>query len=251
MPEGARYIILGRGRWSGVVRKALESEERSVEILGDARRDSAEGPVEYTLRLKNSLAASGAGIAWMCVPPGPHVPAMIVAAIEAGLDVIAESPWMCPPDVTANLAKIAAGKNRLVGVHFEYCLLDEVEAWHQEFDSGRGMIFGGRFILSRENRQGIPPLADLGCHLAAIREYAAPDSSVGEIHCDYAAADERKVWLEKNGEAVASIDFTANRQPIIQRYLRKFEASRESLDFPFDLAFAEKVSAQISRLAPF
>ncbi|HTV58751.1 MAG TPA: hypothetical protein VMJ93_07750 [Verrucomicrobiae bacterium] len=248
MPEVPRYAILGRGRWSGVVQKALESEGRAVEILGGARRRPGESDSVYSSRLAESLAAPRASIAWICVPPGPHVSLMILAALRVGLDVIAESPWLCPPDVTRDLRKISAENNRLVGVHFEYCLLDEVESWRGDFGAGRGFTFGGRFVLGRANKQGIPPLADLGCHLAAIREYAVPESSLGPLHCGYDARDERAVWLEKNGARFASIDFTANRQPIIQRYARKFEDSLRTCDFPFSLDFAEKISRQVSAL---
>lgn len=248
MPEAPRYAILGRGRWSGVVRKALESDGRIVEILGDTRRRPAESDSGYSSRLTQSLAAARASIAWVCLPPGPHVPALILAALAAGLHVIAESPWLCPPDVTRRLRAISAENNRLVGVHFEYCLLDEVESWRGKFGPGGGFGFGGRFVLGRANKHGIPALADLGCHLAAIREYAVPESSLGHLHCDYDARDERAVWLEKNGARFASIDFTANHQPIIQRYARKFEGSLPTRDFPFGLAFAEKVSGQVSAL---
>jgi hypothetical protein len=248
MPEAPRYAILGRGRWSGVVRKALESESRDVEILGDTRRRPHESDPEYSSRLMESLSAARASIAWICVPPGPHVPALIFAALAAGLDVIAESPWLCPPDITRRFLEIAVQNNLLVGVHFEYCLLDEVESWRREFGAGRGLTFGGRFVLGRANKQGIPALAHLGCHLAAIREYSVPESGLGPLRCDYDARDERAVWLEKNGSRFASIDFTANHQPIIQRYARKFEDSLRTRDFPFGLAFAEKVSRQISAL---
>jgi hypothetical protein len=250
MPDAPRYVILGRGRWSGVVRKALESEGRSVEIFGETRRRAGESDAQYSTRLADSLGSSGARIAWVCVPPGSHVSAILRAALEAGLDAISESPWLCPLADARELQKIASGKSRLVAVHFEYCLLDEVESWRQNFRGGRGVTFGGRFSLSRANRHDIPALADLGCHLAAIRQYAVPDSQLGEIDCRYGARDQRQVWLEESGKRIAFIDFTSNHQPIIQRYFRKFEDSLGSTQFPFSLEFAQAVSEQISALSP-
>jgi predicted dehydrogenase len=250
MPDAPRYVILGRGRWSGVIRKALESEGRAVEIFGETRRRTGESDDKYSARLANSLFHSRAQIAWICVPPGSHVPAILRAAIETGLDVISESPWLCSAAETQKLQKIAREKIRLIGVHFEYCLLDEVQSWRRTFRGGRGMTFGGRFSLSRSNRHSIPALADLGCHLAAIRQYAVPDSQLGEIDCRYGSRDQRQVWLDENGKRAALIDFTANHQPIIQRYFRKFEDSLASREFPFSLEFAQAVSEQISSLSP-
>jgi len=251
MPDLPRYVVLGRGRWAGVVHKALEGERRSAAAFTGTRRLDSESDSAYAARLKNSLAASGAGIAWLCVPPGPHVSLMILAALDAGLDVIAESPWLCSPEISHGLAAAAAANRRLVGVHFEYCLLDEVESWRRDYHSSPGLVFGGRFVLSRPNRRSIPPLSDLGPHLAAVREYAVPAAALGELDCRYAApgADSRQVWLDRAASRLASIDFTSNRQPIVQRFFQNFEAARSSRDFPFDLAFADRVSARVSALA--
>jgi hypothetical protein len=41
---------------------------------------------------------------------------------------------------------------------------------------------------------------------------------------------------------VAFIDLLANKEPIIQRFIAKLEASLEGADFPLDLEFALKVS---------
>jgi hypothetical protein len=125
-----------------------------------------------------------------------------------------------------------------------------VKSWRETFSGGRGTTFGGRFSLSRSNRHAMPALADLGCHLAAIRQYAVPDSRFGEIDCRYGSRDQRQVWLEENGKRAAFIDFTSNRQPIIQRYFRMFEDSVSSRQFPFSLEFALAVSGQISSLSP-
>lgn len=250
MPDAPRYIILGRGRWSGVVQKALESEGRSVQVFSETRRRDGESDAQYSARLADFLAKSRARIAWVCVPPGPHVPAILRAALDAGLDAISESPWLCSADDTQALQRMASEKNRLVGVHFEYCLLDEVDFWRLSLHGGRGLTFGGRFSLSRANRHSIPALADLGCHLAAIRQYAVPESLLGEIDCRYGSRDQRQVWLDENGKRAAFIDFTSNRQPIIQRYFLKFEDSLASRAFPFDLNFAQAVSEQVSSLSP-
>lgn len=250
MPDAPRYLLLGRGRWSRVVQTALESEGRSVQIFGGTRRLPGESDPQYSSRLTGSLSRQSAQILWNCVPPGTHVPLILRAALDAGFHVISESPWLSPAAATRELLKLSLQKKLLVGVHFEYCLLDEVESWRQDLRLGRGATFGGRFSLSRVNRHAIPALADLGCHLAAIRQYAVPQSQLGELDCRYGARDQRQVWLDDGGKRASFIDFTANRQPIIQRYFRKFEDSLASRNFPFGLEFAQAVFEQVSALSP-
>lgn len=83
---------------------------------------------------------------------------------------------------------------------------------------------------------------NLGSHLLAVRAYAALESVVQEIRCGYEQPDERCVWLEKRNTRVAFIDLLANKEPIIQRFIAKVEASLEGADFPLDLEFAVRVA---------
>jgi hypothetical protein len=188
------------------------------------------------------MSASGAQIAWLCVLPGPHVSLMIDAALDAGLHVVAEKPWQVSQRLTASLKERAKSLQRLIAVHFEYCLLEEVARWRREFCPGAGLRFGGRFFLSRADHTGMPAMDNLGSHLLAIRAYAAPQSAVQEIRCGYEQPDERCVWLERRNTRAAFIDLLAYKEPIIQRFIAKVEASLEGVDFPLDLEFALQVS---------
>lgn len=234
MSEGWAYAVLGRGRWARRMREILAAEGRRVECIEETRRDAAE--------LTEALRASGAQVAWLCVTPGSHAGAMMRAAINAGMHAVAEKPWLCLRDETESLAALAEKKQLRLGVHFQYCLLDEVRAWRERFYDARGLRFGGRFTVSRGDRLGIPALENLGSHLAAIRRYAAPESQISELLCSYEAADERRVWIESE-----SVDFAENRQPIIQRFIRGFEAAIEGAEFPFDLAFASAVAEDLAK----
>src|ERR1700685_979760 len=169
MAERFSYAILGRGAWAGKIQSILDAEQRPVTFLAHTRRNASESDAAYTGRLTSSLRASGAQIAWLCVPPGPHVAFMMTAAIAARMHVIAEKPWLCSQGETEFLAG-SAEKNRIkLGGDFEYCLLDEIEAWRERFQGPRGLRFGGRFVVSRPDRLGLPAVVNLGCHLLAIR----------------------------------------------------------------------------------
>ena len=226
----------------------LIAEGRGVTSVPETRQSSAESDTAYTSRLAEAVRASGAQIAWLCVLPGRHVPLMVEAALDAGLHVVVEKPWQSSRLVTESLTAKAKSLRRLIAVHFEYCLLEEVERWRRDFNSVAGLRFGGRFFLSRPDHTGMSALDNLGSHLFAIRAYAAPNSTVQEIRCGYEQPDERCVWLERRNTRAVFIDLLANKEPIIQRFIAKVEASLEGEDFPFGLEFALRVANEARAL---
>jgi len=226
----------------------LVGERRQALQIEDARRRAGESDADYKSRLSESFRAAGAQIAWLCVPPGAHVPLMLEAAMDAGLHAVVEKPWLCSRQQSEPLLAAARARHLVVGVHFEYCLLDAVEAWRRDFREGVDLRFGGHFTLSRSQRLPISPLDDLGSHLLSIRAYAVPQSDLSEIRCGYDLADERRVWLESSGRQVASIDFLENREPIIQRFVSRFEEALGGAEFPFDLDFALRVAEDVRAL---
>ena len=248
MLEGPSYLILGRGRWAGRMQNILVTENRRVTSIPEARRASGETDAAYRSRLAEAIRASDAQIAWLCVLPGPHLPIMIEAALDAGLHVVAEKPWQGSQRDTTLLAARAKSLHRLIAVHFEYCLLEELERWRKDFHPGTGLRFGGHFFLKRPDHTRMPAMDNLGSHLLAIREYGVPQSAVQEIRCGYEQPDERSVWLERRNTRVAFIDLLANKEPIIQRFIAKVEASLDGADFPLDLEFALRVSEEAEAL---
>ena len=248
MAEVPAYVILGRGRWASRMHGILTSEGRSVSLIPETRRTSGEMDDGYRSRLASAMTASKAQIAWLCVLPGPHVPFLIDAALDASLHVVVEKPWQVPPRITASLIARAKQIRRLIAVHFEYCMLEEVERWRRDFHPGSGLRFGGHFFLNRPDHTGMPAMDNLGSHLLAIRAYAAPKSAVQEIRCGYEQPDERCVWLEKRNSRAAFLDLLANKEPIIQRFVSKVEASLDGADFPFDLDFARRIANETAAL---
>jgi hypothetical protein len=242
MGDAPSYVILGRGRWAARMHNILAAENRRVSSIPVTRQATDQTDGTYRSCLSEAMTASGARIAWLCVPPGPHVPLMIEAALDAGLHHVVEKPWRGTRRVTTTLVARAKSLHRLIAVHFEYCLLEEVERWRRDFHPGTGLRFGGHFFLSRPDHTGMSAVDNLGSHLLAIRAYAAPKSSLQEIRCGYEQPDERCVWLEKRNTRVAFIDLLANKEPIIQRFIAKVEASLAGADFPLDLEFALRVA---------
>jgi Oxidoreductase family, NAD-binding Rossmann fold len=226
------------------MRTILAAHGRHVSPVEDCRRRPDEDREHYRDRLRDALAATHSEVAWICLPPGEHVLDVCIAAFQAGLHVVAEKPWPYDADVNVSLADLAQRHDeRIVGVHFEFCLLDSVAAWRQDPPLG---TFNGRFDAPGPDRLGVPALENLGCHLLAIREHAVPDAPIGEIDCGYERERARAVWIDDPEGDRAHLDFTHNDEPIIQRYVDAFEAARDTGRFDFGLDFATRVAKAIA-----
>lgn len=230
------------------MRSILAREYRRVTDIRETRRVAGECEAAYRTRLAEAMNLSGANIAWLAVLPGPHIPLMIESALDAGLHVVAEKPWQSSRLMTESLAAKAKSLGRLIAVHFEYCLLEEVERWRRDFQPGKGLRFGGRFFLNRTDHTGMSAKENLGSHLLAIRAYAVPKSALKEIRCGYEQPDQRLVWLRKRNTQAAIIDLLASKEPIIQRFIARVEASLDGRDFPLSLDFASRVADEVRTL---
>ncbi|MBV9158419.1 MAG: Gfo/Idh/MocA family oxidoreductase [Acidobacteriaceae bacterium] len=248
MPDGPSYAMLGRGRWAARIQNILDSQGRRVELIGETRQQPHESDASYQSRLSTQMSASGAEIAWICIPPGNQIPLMIEAAIAAGLHVVVEKPWTCSRSQTEHLMTLAKNNRRVVAIHYEYCFLEAVERWRRDLHNGIGLRFGGRFTLSRPDRLGISALENLGCHLLAIRAYAAPLSEISEISCGYDLPDERRLWVKKGGNTLDAIDFWGTHEPLIQRFIAVFEAALCGASFALNLDFASRVFDDVKAL---
>lgn len=242
MSDGLSYAILGRGVWARRMQAILQDVGRRVVYIERARREPRESDAAYEERITFALLESRTNIAWLCVPPGPHVESMAKAAILARMHAVAEKPWRCSRATTETLEASARGRGVQLGVHFQYCFLNEIEKCRERYYQESGLRFSGRFTVSRPNRLGIPAIENLGSHLLAMRRYAAPESHIEELLCAYDCIDERHVWI-----ADESINFLKNREPIVQRFIRSFEAAIDGAQFPFGLSFAFRVAEDVTR----
>src|ERR1700693_1169546 len=211
------YLISGRGGWGARMHGMLASEGRRVELAAGLRRTTSETVGAYEARLAQTFSDSLAGIVWLCVPPGAHVPTLIRAAFSAGSHVIVEKPWVYSREETTLLQDAATRAGLKGGVHFEYCLLSEIEIWRRRYENENGLEFGGVFNVHALDHLGISAMQNLGAHLVAMREYAVPHAGVSEIRCGYDLPDQRMVSLESGKQTVARLDFLGSKEPTVQR----------------------------------
>jgi hypothetical protein len=243
------YLIVGNGRWGARMHQMLVGKGRRADFAASTRKRDGETDGDFEGRMTAALRDTGAQIAWLCVAPGEHVPRLIRAALAAGLHVLVEKPWVCSRQETAELQEIARRAGLRTAVHFEFCMLEELQRWREEFGDGQGLTFGGVFEVSASDRLQIPAIHNLGSHLMAIHEYAVPESAISKIDCHYEAADQRRVFLEGSEGRVGEIDFLGSAEPIIQRFLVLFEKSLGGGGFLFDFDFGWRVKEKLERLS--
>jgi hypothetical protein len=248
MANGPAYLIVGKGRWGTRIHATLVGEGRRVEFASGIRKKSDETIAAYGHRMAEVFSRSTTQIAWLCVPPGSHVPPLVRAAITAGNHVIVEKPWVYSREETTEMQAAASKANLRSGVHFEYCLLSDVESWRGKYETRTDLDFRGIFNVSAADHLRILAIQNLGSHLLAIHAYAVPHCGISTIHCDYESVDQRRVWLEGSKERIAEIDFLDSKEPIIQRFLSRFEQSIFGAPFPFDFDFAQRVKENVEAL---
>lgn len=249
MDKTPGYLIVGKGRWGVRMQQMLVGEGRRADFAADYRQMGGEPGEECEARMAAAFHSSGAQIAWLCVTPGVHVPLLIRAALAAGMHVLVEKPWVYSQEETAALQEIARHAGLQTAVHFEFCMLAELEKWRREFADREGLRFVGIFDVSAADRSKILVMQNLGSHLVAMHEYAVPRSAISSIECHYEAVDQRRVFLDSGGGRVGEIDFLGSGEPIMQRFLRLFEGSLGRGSFPFDFGFGWRVKEKLERLS--
>ena len=53
------------------------------------------------------------------------------------------------------------------------------------------------------------------------------------------------VWLDSGKQRVANIEFLGSKEPIVQRFVSRFETSLSGKPFPFDFDFAQRVNENL------
>jgi hypothetical protein len=247
--DHAAYAVVGTGRWGTRVASMLEATERRVITTSAPRAEAGTDDDELLARATDAFTTLGVDAAWLCVPPGPHVPPLARAALAAGLHVVVEKPWNYGPDATHAVSTLAAARGLTVAVDFEYCLLDGVRRWRDEAFADDALTFGGRFVVPGDDRLGISALDNLGGHLVAIRQYAAPQAAIATVDCAYGGDPAREVWLDRAGTRVATLDFLRSDEPILQRVAAAFEHAWSGAPCALDLELAAGVDREVRALA--
>jgi hypothetical protein len=53
------------------------------------------------------------------------------------------------------------------------------------------------------------------------------------------------VWLDSDKQRIATLEFLGSKEPIVQRFVARFENSLDGKPFRFDFAFAQRVNENL------
>jgi hypothetical protein len=246
MGNGFRYAVVGSGRWGRAIQSILQGMGRSAKMIVGTRRGSQETSSDYLDRLRTTFQCVDAEIAWVCVPPGPNGLEIVRSVVESGMHTVVEKPWTYDVDQTRILKNAAERNGTVLGVHFQYCFLEELGRISNTLADRQSWRFDASFVIPRENRLGMPAGQNLGCHLIAIHQRYFSDLALDHLEVGYSGGECRQIRLRagRGSETdTMTIDFTHNTQPLIQRFVQSFEnAVDEREGLTFDLCFALRVN---------
>lgn len=224
----------------------LRSIGKTPIILETTRRHPREPLERYTQRLASEIQQSRSQAVWLCIPPGQHTEQVVTTVLECKKHLMIEKPWLGSIGNATAIAHKARKLGLIAGMNFEYCLLDGVKRWTENsVDGYSGYSFSGAFSIKKQSRHDIDPIQNLGCHLVAIQRWAADGAAISTLECTEGLESARHVALTSPSGATDLIDFSENKEPILQRTAQMLEASTLTGQFRMDMDFAASVSRRL------
>ena len=235
-----RYGIIGKN-WAKKIYNILVKMNKNaavIDILSPSNFNS-ENQFKENLFEEFKLLKNKFDIIWLAIPPKyQHFSTML--CLENNINIIIEKPWMYNLIDTIPLINIQKEKNIHVGFNFEYLYLDELINFDFTLLKNKITFFEGYFRLNSFN-SNIKAEHNLGSHLIAIRNYYFKKSFISKFECNY-KADNLRMFKIINGSNELLVDFTNNKQPIIQRLINDFENKlSQNKKFNINLEFASKI----------
>lgn len=241
----SRISLIGGGGWGTKLHEMLSKDNLLADWPDLPRRKPDEGVEHYKDRVWSVLRKSRGDVAWLAVPPADQA-ILVDVAVECGFHVIVEKPWLAAEDMTKVLIEKSRANSLATGVPYIYCFLDRLVSYARYRPQAWGME--GVFKVAVKNRLNLGALENLGSHILAIRRYVCPDAELLSLEVEYDAENTRCVKLHYD-KSVDYIDFSNNKEPIVQRFVASFLNGVDHGDaFMFDLDFASKVSADMEKI---
>lgn len=224
------YGVIGRGRWGARIAAILTEMGRPVTVIG-----------------RSQAPPRQVDVLWIAVPPVAQE-AVVEASLATRCHLVVEKPWLASAALTASIGANLRNENRHVAVHFEYCYLSELAPLAASPDFQGTADFLGAFETAKANRLKIPALQNLGIHIAAIRRRWFSSARLVNVEAAYGTRERRLIELASRGMKTG-VDFTNQRQPVIQRFIEDFESHiRTGTRFPLDLEFARASLSDLESL---
>lgn len=241
------FGLVGQGRWGRVIHGVLTELDFQVTVFPLSRKSQSETALEYASRVRRFLGEVEFDILWLATSPQDQF-ILLCEGLHRTRHIIIEKPLLISEREALVICEIASATSSTIGVNYQYCFLEEIFDLKKVDGLLRAdCIFDGIFTVPQPNRLSISPEVNLGIHLAAIKLLHFPEARLGNIISSYESENRRsfKITCEN---ATWVLDFTENRQPLVQRFLSEYIGCvRSGERFKLDIEFSKKALDLLSR----
>ena len=235
------FALVGQGRWGKKIQKILIDLGYSVVVIPLSRKEPFETKHQYALRAEALLARVDFDILWLSIPPQGQF-TLLCEGMRSCRHIIIEKPLLLNKEQISEIRTMAFERSVTVGVHYQYCFLDAIYELKNLIKSEVSKFeFSGVFRVANSNRLGISPEFNLGIHLVAIKMLHFPNAKLGKIESAYDSTNRRYFSLACDKKKY-SLDFTENREPLVQRFVAEYiKCFSSSENFQLDIDFSANV----------
>ncbi len=234
-----RFGIIGNN-WGDRIYKILKSTNNDVIKLSIKNPNKYINYKSYIASLSAMLKTSKnkCNVIWLAITPNKKIQFDIVKeCIENNFNLVIEKPWLVDREKTAYLNQLQKKHKVLIGFNFEYLYLDFFKKIEKDLFYGQCTILLN-FHVKNDKLKNIH-FNELGSHLLAIKKYYFENNKNLKISTGY-QKNLRSITFNKNKYNEKIFDFTNNKEPLIQRFIKDYlkhlnNKEKYSLDFTLAL----------------
>ena len=230
-----RFGIIGNN-WGDRIYKILKSTDNDVIKLSIKNPNKYIDYKTYILTLKKILKKNKnkCNVRWLAISPNKKIQFDVVKeCIENNFNLVIEKPWLVGKKKTMFLIKLQKKYKVQVGFNFEYLYLNFLKKINKySFDKKSSVLLN---FHVKNDKLKKTHFNELGSHLLAIKKYYFKNNKQIKISTGF-KKNLRSITLDKNKNNEKNLDFTKNKEPLIQRFIKDYlkhlkTKQRYSLDF--------------------
>ena len=244
-----KYGIIGNN-WGLKILKILESMDKHaklIKIKSPKKYNNLEKYKKISKKIIKNISKNF-DVIWIAIPSNEKL-FLANQCLKNDLNLIIEKPWLYSFKETQRIIKLQKKKKLQIGVHYEYLYLKKLflEKKIKLFNKKKSN-FKGIFNVKSKIGINLSPLYELGSHLMSIKLLYFNKTMIQDFECSYNKKDCREIKLFNN-KKMFSLNFTHNKEPIIQRFIIDYEKKLVSKKkYNIDLKFACNVYKNIKYL---
>lgn len=230
-----RFGIIGNN-WGDKIYKILKSTDNDVIKLSIKNPNKYIDYKTYIKTLKKILKKNEnkINIIWLAISPNKKIQFDVVKeCIKNNFNLVIEKPWLVSKKKTMFLIKLQKKYKVQVGFNFEYLYLKFFKKINNySFYKKSSVLLN--FHVKNDKLKKIH-FNELGSHLLAIKKYYFKNNKKVRISTGF-QKNLRSITLDKGKNNEKNLDFTKNKEPLIQRFIKDYlkhlkTKQRYSLDF--------------------